>query len=242
MTAEASDLSQETDELDALLARSDPLDAEACARAARLALQIPGRLRAVAHKLGQQRSAVAVDALLTLPTRTPGVVEGLYQAVRAGVTRRFTGDDGVRAAPGVLALEFSRSRARSFPELLRRCQLAFGEQLERMEQAGVARYRITLWARPLASDDGLARYRIDAPARGPDPRAAGEAFTWLHGRLSRLRGTRLWVNGWALPHTLRRDGITPAIQAHLVHAWLEWARGPAIVAAAQASDEQEERR
>jgi hypothetical protein len=52
--------------------------------------------------------------------------------------------------------------------------------------------------------------------------ARSQDVQWLHGRLGRLRGTRLWLNGWCFPV----DGAWRApIQVHLVRAWLSWAAG-----------------
>ncbi len=191
-------------ELDGLLRRAEEgLEPSACVRIVELVDSVPGRMRQAAHALGAQRSPAAVDALLALPPGVPGVVEGLFQAFYRGI-RRERPDGGAFAAG--LALDFPTSRASSFPETLDRARAAFGDGLERL-RVGDKQY-----------------FRVRIP--GPDPRdlagrtaRLGEDLPWLHRRLCRLRGTRLWLNGWCFP----QDGpMRPAVQTHLVRAWLGW--------------------
>ncbi len=231
------------------MARSESatLSAAECQRLATLAHRIPGRQRRVAGALGNQRSAPAVDALLRTPSTVPGVVEGLFRAFRAGV-RRIHADlpaevpvrsredrapTEIWTSPAVLALDFRSSRSRQFPALLRRARLSFGSALERLELGAPATknpnntvYRLALWgpAPRLADDPALDRWRPDTTPQVPELPALADEFTWLHGQLGKLRGTRLWINGWCFPHTRVRAEITHAVQVHLVRAWVEWAR------------------
>lgn len=186
-------------EVDALL--DGPLGAAACARLAALTAEVPGRARAIASALAAAQSGGAVDALLSLPPTTPGVVEGVYQAIRVGVCRLL----GDTVAPEHLALEFRSSRSRAFPDLLARALAAF-PALERLEVAGERWYRIALGP----EDDRRAlRRRLGGHTQD---------LLYLHGRLGRLRGTRLWLNGWCLP----TDGPwTPAHQVHWIRAWID---------------------
>lgn len=185
-------------ELDALLARAErsKLDARACARLVELVEVVPGRLRALGLALADQRTAAAVDALLALPAQAPGVIEGCFQALRAGIRRvRRDGEP----FPALVALDFRHSRARAFPDLLARAQAAFPGRLERLVVEGRSIYRIA-----------LAPHDVTAP----------EELATLHGRLSKLKGTRLWLNGWCFA----QDGpMRGPAQVHLLRAWLEWA-------------------
>jgi hypothetical protein len=184
-------------------AARSPLSAPECAELVEALRLAPGMLRRAAHALSAQADAAAVDALLTLPPGVPGVVEGLYRAMRGGVARRRR--DGTDC-PLFLALDFRRSRARAFDAALDRARAVFGDALEALDVDGRAHYRLLL-------------------ARGPGTlagRAAAAAHDvqWLHTRLGKLRGARLWLNGWCFP----QDGpISPAIQVHLVRGWLSWA-------------------
>jgi hypothetical protein len=192
-------------ELEACLA--EPLDATVCARLGELALRVPGRLRQVITRLAEARIGAAVDALLRFPPTTPGVVEGIYHALRLGITREIGG----RPCPEHLALEFRRSRARAFPELLAHAEAAFPDHFERLEIDGAPAYRLALWAGPRrqALRDLL--------------RAHGGDLLYLHGRLARLRGARLWLNGWCFAS----DGPWSAPrQVHLVRAWVDHASSP----------------
>lgn len=163
----------------------------------------PGRARDVAHALSAQRSSVAVDALLLLPPTVPGVVEGVFQALARGL-RRGRPSDGNH--PAALAIDFRSSRARNFPDTLAGARRAFGRDLERLRVNGKDTYRTVIPTR----DDRLR-------ARGATlPRD----LQWLHSRVARLKGTRLWLNGWCFP----QDGpMGPAIQVHLLQAWLGFA-------------------
>lgn len=192
--------------LDALLERSEPLDAHECSLVVAALDELPGRTRRVVERLARQRDAAGVDALLRLPSGTAGVVEALFAAFRRGVVRPRA--DGL---PGraMLALEFRRSDARRFDELLARAELAFGPALEHLSLADRAIYRVGLFEQP------GARQRLR--------REAGELaleLEHLHRALLRLRGTRLWINGWRFDD---HASVRPPARAALLHAWLAWA-------------------
>ena len=200
-------------ELDALLARGR-LDAPAIARLAALAPLVPGRLRAVVAALADAADPAALDALLTLP-QVPGALEALARALARGRTRRLR--DGV-LAPVFLALEFRGSRARPFPDLLRRAQLLAAEpgravRLEALRADGRPLYRLSFWPDELP-----------APRRAALATAIEPDLVLLHARLARLRGARLWLSGFCLPEG---GPVSPAAQAHLLRAWLSWPQGHA---------------
>jgi hypothetical protein len=186
-------------------ARRAPLPAEACWQIVEDLPLAPGLLRRAALALSNQADGPAIDALLTLPAGIPGVVEGVYKAMRQGVRRRRVDGD---ECPAVLALDFRRSRAQTFADALRRAWAVFGDGLEFLEVDGKPAYRLRL-----AAGRGTLAGRAAA---------AAQDVQWLHGRLAPLRGTRLWLNGWCFPSdgTLR----CPA-QVHLVRGWLAWAAG-----------------
>lgn len=163
----------------------------------------PGLLRPTVQALSCQRDAAAVDAILALPPTVPGAVEALYAAFHGGVVRQWP--DGSRA-PALLALDFRRSRSAAFTEVLARARQVFGEGLEWLSVDGREVHRIVLDAR---------RGTIAGRAA-----AAALDLQWLHGRLAKLRGTRLWLNGWCFDE---HGSVRPAVQAHLVRAWLGWA-------------------
>lgn len=186
-------------------ARKAPLSAVECQQLLEHVGLVPGRLRHVAHTLSAQRDAAAIAALLQLPPHVPGVVEGIHGALLAGVARARR--DG-EACPYLLAIDFRRSRAKTFPALLHRAHMVFGADFERLDVGGEPCFRVSV-------REGLGTFAGRVAARSQD-------IQWLHGRLGRLRGTRLWLNGWCFPV----DGPwrTP-IQVHLVRAWLSWAAG-----------------
>lgn len=206
--------------LDALLA-ADPLPDHACARLVALAAQVPGRGRQVAAALGRAATSAAVDALLALPPATPGALEALLRCFAGGVRRDMATGPGLPGhdpeaspqvplpAPSLLALDFRGSRASRFPELVRRAQAlgqAPGATFEALDFDGKRRYRLAFWperAPPRVFTAALRAGHLD--------------LVWLHTRLARLQGSRLWLSGWCFasdgPHT-------PAIQAHLLQAWL----------------------
>lgn len=191
--------------LDRLLtrARRGPLSAADCQQMVEQVGLVPGRLKLVAHALSAQRDPAAVDALLQLPPHVPGVVEGLHAAILAGVTRRWPSG---QASAALFALDFRRSRARSFAALLDRARLVFDDDFERLDVGGQLHYRLSLQKGP-----GTLAGRVSAKAQD---------IQWLHGRLGRLKGTRLWLNGWCF----EVDGPWRApVQVHLVRAWLSWA-------------------
>jgi hypothetical protein len=186
-------------------ARRAPLSAEDCQRLVEHCGHVPGRLRQVALALSAQRDAAAVDALLQLAPHVPGVVEGVYAALATGVTRRR--HDG-QPGPARLALDFRRSRAKGFAAALARAQQAFGPDFERLDVDGQPCFRVSL-----RDGRGTLAGRVASVAQD---------VQWLHQRLGRHKGTRLWLNGWCLPV----DGPWRApIQVHLVRAWLAWAAG-----------------
>lgn len=121
-------------------------------------------------------------------------------------------------APRALALDFRSSRTRSFPELVRRAQAIAAQargcgEFEALSVHGVAtgkhHYRLS-----------LRTDRAPAAALAAALRAVHLDLTWLHARLVRLRGTRLWLSGWSFADD---HPIGPAAQAHLLQAWLRWA-------------------
>lgn len=196
-------------ELDALLAlaRTGVLDDRACARMVELSGAVPGRVRHVAAALARQRDAAAVEALRGLPAETPGVVEGLFGAVRHGVVRRRL--DGAEF-PHMIALEFRSSSSRRFPRLLARASAAFGHELERIRVGSRLHYRVAVIVE-----------------RPPSPRLAARVASFeldleaLHRDLARIRGVRLWLNGWCFDD---HSPIRPRARVPLLHAWFEWLR------------------
>lgn len=206
----SADPSAALDELDGLLARAeldaDPLDARTCARLVELCALVPGRGRRVVAVLARQRDAAAVDALLALPAGTGGVAESVFAALRRGVVRLRP--DG-QPFPHMLALEFRSSSSRRFPRLVARASAAFGEELERLRVADKLHYRVCLLGEP-------ARLRERAPALELDIES-------LHRDLTRLRGVRLWLNGWTFDD---HSGLGPRARAPLMRGWFEWVRDP----------------
>jgi hypothetical protein len=84
----------------------------------------------------------------------------------------------------------------------------FPQELEHLSVSGHDHWRV-----------GIAEGRGTLAGRTS---ALAADLQWLHRRLSRLRGTRLWLNGWCL----QEEGASPvsaAVQAHLLQAWLAWA-------------------
>lgn len=209
----AADGAEALQELDALLARAE-LDDPAVARVMALVPHAPGRLRAVVAALAAAGTPMAIEALLALP-RVPGALEAVARALARGLTRALPGP---AAAPVFLALDFRGSRARPFPDLLRRAQLLAAEpsgavRLDVLRVDGRSAYRLSFWPDTLP----------------PRPRAAlarpcGPDLALLHARLARLRGTRLWLSGFCLA----ADGpVSVAAQGHLLAAWLSWSEGHA---------------
>lgn len=185
--------------------RRAPLSAPECQQLIERVGLVPGRLKTVAHALSAQRDPAAVDALLQLPPQVPGVVEGLHAAILAGIRRRWKSGD---ACPSMLALDFRRSRARAFAELLQRAEQVFADDFEVLDVGGRLHYRVSV-------TDGPGTFAGRVAAKSQD-------IQWLHARLGKLRGTRLWLNGWCF----EADGDWRApVQVHLVRAWLSWAAG-----------------
>lgn len=194
-------------QLDGLLslANTGPLDAAACQRVLELCPLVPGRLRRVVDTLARQRDAAAVDALLELPAGTRGVVEAVFAAIRHGVARRRP--DG-EVCPHMLALEFRSSNARRFGLLLERAVAAFGAELERIRVEGRLHYRLALVEQRPAMPNLQAR----AASLELDIQS-------LHRDLARLRGVRLWLNGWRFDD---RSNLPPPSRAPLLRGWFEW--------------------
>jgi hypothetical protein len=180
-----------------------PLAADECLRAVELVGLVPGWATRVAHVLSSQRDPAAVDALRQMSPQIPGVVEGLYQAFTHGVTRHRR--DGSPSA-AMLAIDFRGSRARFFDDALARAAAAFGDALEVLRVDDRIHYRF-----------GLFEGRGTLAGRAS---AAAHDIQWLHAHLGRLRGTRLWINGWCFD----ADGpLRTPVQVHLVRGWLSWA-------------------
>lgn len=194
-------------ELDALLARAPRDDAD-LARLAALAEHVPGRARDVVAALDAAGTGAALDALLGL-ARAPGAETALARAVARGVTRRMPGG---AASPVFLALEFRSSRAAAFPALVRRAQHLAADPtgavtLEVLRVDDRPRYRLAVWPE-----------RLDARARRALARH-GADLGHLHAHLLRLRGARLWLNGFCMPEG---GPVPPPVQARLLGAFLTW--------------------
>ena len=193
-------------QLDGLLAAAQdgPLDARACARIVELSATLPGRRGRVVEVLRGQRDGAALDALLALPGQTPGVVEAVFAGLRHGVARpRVDGS----SCPRMLALEFRSSKAGRFPALVARASAAFGAQLERLRVADTLHYRFAVFER---SDARLA----------PRVRPLALDIEGLHRDLLRLRGVRLWLNGWCFDDA---SALRPPVRVPLLRGWLDWA-------------------
>lgn len=191
--------------LEGLLARAgrESLDAHACARMVELTGLVPGWIKRVAHALSAQRSSAAVDALRRMQPGVPGVVEGLYHAFAHGIVKaRADGSE----APVMLSLDFRRSRSKGFEDLLERAQAVFADGFEALTVGNKLHYRIGLFG-------GRGTLAGRAAAISND-------LTWLHGKLARLKGTRLWLNGWSFESS---GAFKAPVQAHLVGGWLSWA-------------------
>jgi hypothetical protein len=201
-------------ELDGMLAlaRTGPLASDRCRRLLELAPEVPGRARQIVEVLARQCDAAAVDVLLELPPQTPGIIEGLFAAVRHGVVRRA--GDG-HEFPHMLALEFRSSPSRRFPGLLARASAAFGSELERIRVDARLHYRFAL-------------IEDTANERGPRLRERAAPVELdveqLHRDLGRLRGVRLWLNGWCFDD---HSKIAPRARTPLLRAWFEWVRADA---------------
>jgi len=189
-----------------LIARAcrGPLTAPECQRlVAHVVSVAPGLLRQAAHALSAQRDAAAVDALMSLPGAVPGVVEGVYGAVAHGVRRRRRDDQDCAA---MLAMDFRRSRAKAFEGILERARRVFGNGLEQLTVGNRTQYRFAL-----REGRGTLAGRVAA---------ATADVQWLHARLAKLKGTRLWLNGWRFD---AEGPIRAPAQVHLVQGWLSWA-------------------
>ncbi len=196
------------EQLDDLLGQAGTrqLDSAECLTLVELLSAIPGRARAVVEALAHQRDAAAVEALLRLPTDTRGVVEGLFAALRGGVVReRVDGQPGAR----MLAIEFRSSSSRRFPSVLERAQRAFADELERLRIDDVIHYRVAIF-----------EHRPTHPSLGRRVRGKAIDLEALHRDLLRVRGVRVWLNGWRLDDA---SPLRPPVRVHLLRAWLDWA-------------------
>jgi hypothetical protein len=193
-------------QLDGLLAhaRSTALDRDACTRLVELSAALPGRRGRVVEALRRQCDSAALEALLTLPSQTPGVVEAVFAGLRQGVTRPRP--DG-SACPRMLALEFRSSKAARFPALVERATAAFGVRLERLRIADALHYRLALFDRADASLAAVV---------GP----LALDIEGLHRDMLRLRGVRLWLNGWCFDD---HSTLRPPVRVPLLRGWLDWA-------------------
>lgn len=193
-------------QLDGLLelARTSTLGVDDCVRMVELTADLPGRRARVVDALRQQRAPAALDALLTLPSQTPGVVEAVFAGLRHGVARpRLDGS----AFPHMLALEFRSSKAARFPALIERATAAFGVRLERLRVADSLHYRFALF------DDADASLTAEVRPLALD-------IEGIHRDLLRLRGVRLWLNGWCFDD---HSPLRPPVRVPLLRAWLDWA-------------------
>jgi hypothetical protein len=197
-------------QLDALLihARTHALDNNACATLVQLSATLPGRRMRVVEALRRQRDPAALDALLGLPSRTPGVVEAVFAGLRHGVARPHT--DGSEF-PRMLALEFRSSKARRFPTLVERATAAFGAKLERLRVADSLYYRFAVFETD-AEDRALGLAERVRPLTLD--------IEGIHRDLLRLRGVRLWLNGWCFDD---RSSLQPPVRVPLLRGWLDWA-------------------
>lgn len=184
-------------------ARTQALDLDACTTLVELGTALPGRRARLVEALRRQRDSAALEALLSLPHGTPQVAEAVFAGLRHGVARPRA--DG-SSFPRMLALEFRSSRSARFPRLIERASAAFGARLERLRVAEILHYRfaaiepadpLPTLIRPLALD-------IES----------------LHRDLLRLRGVRLWLNGWCFDE---RSPLQPAVRVPLLRGWLDWA-------------------
>ncbi len=191
--------------VDGLLSRSrsEPLSSANCLQMVELAPLVPGRVREMARALGEQGDSASMEGLLLLSPTVPGVVEAVFRNLGAGVSRRRL--DG-SFAPRMLALDFRHSRAHDFGDALGRAHVVFGEDLERLLVKGRHHYRVSV--------------REGRGTLAGRSAAASQDIQWLHRRLGRLKGTRLWLNGWCLPLSGR---FGAGVQSHLVRSWLAWA-------------------
>ena len=188
--------------VDGLLARSAPLDAAACLELVEAVRLVPGRVRAIARRLGAQADAAAVPALLSMPRGVPGVVEGLVRAIRTGVARRRV--DGTFAPRG-LWIAVPRSRARRFPALLHRMAVAFDRDLEVLAVGRRIVYRVGVVEGPGTLAGRVARVAQD--------------LSWIVPRALEIEGSELWIHGFRMA----KGRADRAVGRHYVDAFLRYA-------------------
>lgn len=194
-------------QLDALLTAADEqaLPANACQTLVELSAELPGRRARVVEALRRQRDSAALDALLALPSQTPGVVEAVFAGLRHGVARSWAD----QAASRMLALEFRSSKSRRFPALVERATAAFGAGLERLRVGDTLHYRFAVFERSTPKPELQARV-------GP----LALDIEGIHRDLLRLRGVRLWLNGWCFDDA---SPLRPPVRVPLLRGWLDWA-------------------
>ena len=174
--------------------------------------------------LARTPCGAAVQALRSLPPGAPGQLDALIRCFDRGVAAPASvpTDSSLPPVPTdspvVLALDFRSSRARGFPDLVARAQ-ALAARGPAAEFAALdvdhrLHYRLAYFAD-----------RSPPAALAAQLRAAHLDLAWLHTRLLRLRGSRLWLGGWRFDVD---DPLGPAAQGHLLQAWLRFAeRDPA---------------
>lgn len=203
--AELEHAGTELAQLDELLAAAHELalSADACQTLVELSAALPGRRARVVEALRRQRDSAALDALLALPGQTPGVVEAVFAGLRHGVARY----DG--STSRMLALEFRSSKSRRFPALVERATAAFGAGLERLRVGNALHYRFAVFERSTPKPDLQTRV-------GP----LALDIEGIHRDLLRLRGVRLWLNGWCFDDA---SPLRPPVRVPLLRGWLDWA-------------------
>src|SRR5690606_21055159 len=98
--------------------------------------------------------------------------------------------------------------ARRFPALVERATAAFGGQLERLRVADALHYRFAMFERadPIPLSVRVRPLALDIEG--------------LHRDLLRLRGVRLWLNGWCFDE---QSTVRPPVRVPLLRGWLNWA-------------------
>jgi hypothetical protein len=207
---------QALQELDGLLSRPTLRPAH-CRTLVTLVELVPGRRADVARCLAQEMTrkqgpevSAILACILELPSELPGVSESVTHAVRRGISRLRP--DGT-PCPAMLAIDFPASRTRDLPELVDRARRFAAHTETRFDSL---RLRSTKRSRV-----GRSCFRLwlsESEALGRSLRTAAGHLTYLHRRLVRLKGTRLWIDGWCFQQD---DPLRPAVQAYLVQAWID---------------------
>lgn len=213
-------------ELDALLAagRAHGFDWTDAHRCVDLLDFVPGRTAVVARALDDALDASSLDALWRLPPDVPGVLEGAHRGIRRGLSRPWPmrGSErpveglAMRFAPRRLAIDFPASRARHFPATLARAHESLG--------AGATPLDAPLRTRLEALEVGRKRHYRACVDLSPQTTLSDQKgdvaveFEQLRGNLARLKGVRLWINGWQVG---ARVPVPDRARALLVAAWFE---------------------